>query len=541
MTILKTKRLDHLGLVMGTFQELDLIQVIDQILGVDPQAKLTHGQAIAAMIVNGLGFTSKPLYLTPQFFATKPIDMLFGDKFQAEDFNRYRLARALDKIYQYGCEAFFSQVASSICQKIGLSTTFTSLDTTTFSVSGKYDRLEDEHEIKLTHGYSKDHRPDLKQAVLELVTSQDGGVPLMLKCWDGNTSDSKIFQERAQKLIFSFQEGQEPSYLVADCKLYQENNIEMLSQLRFITRIPKTYREENELVRKSIAKDESCWNKLDEQNHYQEHAVEHLKLAQRWLVVKSKTASTRSEKAVDKQIAKEAKLAQKAIEKLMKQEFGCKEDAQRAFNQTVKGWEYHQGEWVDTEVIEHYVKSGRPKKGIEPTKLSYKLKARLISIPSARQASIEAGSCYVIGTNLEAEQLKGEEVIEAYKNQHSSIERGFRFLKSPEFFVSSFYVKTVGRLMGLLVVMTLGLLVYSIMERAIRKRLAEQKESLPDQLEKETTTPTMRWIFQMMEGIDVLYIQINQQVERQIMGINQVRSKIISLFPACVKAIYLTG
>jgi hypothetical protein len=55
MTILQTKRLDHLGLVMGTFQELGLIQLIDQILGVDPQAKLTHGQAIAAMVLNGLG------------------------------------------------------------------------------------------------------------------------------------------------------------------------------------------------------------------------------------------------------------------------------------------------------------------------------------------------------------------------------------------------------------------------------------------------------------------------------------------------------
>ncbi len=526
---------------MGTFQELDLIPLMDHILGVDPQAKLTHGQAIAAMILNGLGFTTKPLYLTPQFFATKPIDMLFGDHFQAEDFNRYRLGRALDKIYQYGCEAFFSQVASSICQKIGLSTTFTSLDTTTFSVSGQYDRAADEHEIKLTHGYSKDHRPDLKQAVLELVASQDGGVPLMIKCWDGNASDSKIFQERAQKLIACFQQGQGPSYLVADCKLYQKHNIEMLSKLRFITRIPKTYREENELVRASIAKDGSGWIQLDEKNHYQEHQVEHLELAQRWLVVKSKTASTRSEKAVDKQIAKEAKVAQKAIEKLMKQEFSCKEDAQRAFKESVKGWEYHQGEWVDTEVIEHYVKSGRPKKGMEPTKLSYKLKVRLISLPSAREASIEAGSCYVIGTNVEAAQLNAAEIIEAYKNQNASIERGFRFLKSPEFFVSSFYVKTIGRLMGLLVVMTLGLLVYSIMQRAIRKRLAEQKERLPDQLEKETTTPTMRWIFQMMEGIDVLYIQIDQQVERQIMGITPVRSKIISLFPACVRTIYLTG
>lgn len=239
----------------------------------------------------------------------------------------------------------------------------------------------------MTYGYSKDHRADLKQAVLELVTSQDGGVPLMIKCWDGNASDSKIFQERAQKLISSFQQGQGPRYLVADCKLYQKSNIDTLSKLGFITRIPKTYVEENELVRASIAKGESRWVKLDEQNHYQEHQVEHLELAQRWLVVKSKTSIERSEKAVDKQIGKEYKVAQKAMEKLMKQEFGCKQDAQMAFEESVKGLEYHQGELLDREAVEHYASSGRPKKDSEPTKVGYKLKTRLMSVPSSRQAS----------------------------------------------------------------------------------------------------------------------------------------------------------
>jgi transposase len=75
MNILKTKRLDHLGLIMGTLQELDIINLIDQKLGVDPQVKLTTEQAIAATILNGLGFTSKPLSLTPQFFNSKPCDI----------------------------------------------------------------------------------------------------------------------------------------------------------------------------------------------------------------------------------------------------------------------------------------------------------------------------------------------------------------------------------------------------------------------------------------------------------------------------------
>jgi transposase len=62
----------------------------------------------------------------------------------------------------------------------------------------------DEQAIRITPGYSKDHRPDLKQAVLELLVSQDGGGPLVSKSWDGNASDTAIFKERAEALLTTF-------------------------------------------------------------------------------------------------------------------------------------------------------------------------------------------------------------------------------------------------------------------------------------------------------------------------------------------------
>ena len=67
------------------------------------------------------------------------------------------------------------------------------LDTTRFALTGAYVPDTDEQAIVITHGYSKDHPPDLKQAVLEFMVSQDGGVPFVSKSWDGNTSDTKIF------------------------------------------------------------------------------------------------------------------------------------------------------------------------------------------------------------------------------------------------------------------------------------------------------------------------------------------------------------
>jgi len=87
---------------------------------------------------------------------------------------------------------------------------FNHLDTTRFSLTGDSVPDSDEHAIAITHGYSKDHRPDLKQAVLELMVSQDGGVPLLSKSWDGNASDSTVFQQRAQALLKTFQHAPTP-------------------------------------------------------------------------------------------------------------------------------------------------------------------------------------------------------------------------------------------------------------------------------------------------------------------------------------------
>ena len=61
------------------------------------------------------------------------------------------------------------------------------MDTNSYSLTGEYNTNEqdiDEILIQITHGYSKDYRPDLKQVVQEMIVSQDGGVPMACKNWD---------------------------------------------------------------------------------------------------------------------------------------------------------------------------------------------------------------------------------------------------------------------------------------------------------------------------------------------------------------------
>ena len=158
--------------------------------------------------------------LTPQFFANTPLDLLLRPGVRADMFNRFTLGRSLDEVHTYGCDLLFSELALAVCAQEGIAQRFNHRDTTSFALTGDYIPDSDEHAIAITHGYSKDHRPDLKQAVLALMVSQDGGVPLLSTSGDGNTSDTQVFQDRAHALSETLKKSPSPRYLVADAKLY---------------------------------------------------------------------------------------------------------------------------------------------------------------------------------------------------------------------------------------------------------------------------------------------------------------------------------
>ena len=154
------KRLDHLGLVASVIKDLGIVEMIDARLGLHDQEEISAGEAVAGMILNGLGFSDRPLTLTPQFFANKPLDLLFREGVSAEMFNRFKLGRTLDETHAYGCDLLFSELALAVCCQEGIDTRFNHLDTSSFSLTGDYVPDSDEHAIAITHGYSKDHRPD---------------------------------------------------------------------------------------------------------------------------------------------------------------------------------------------------------------------------------------------------------------------------------------------------------------------------------------------------------------------------------------------
>ena len=133
-----TQRLDHLGIVAGICQQIGLVEQIDTYVGATGR-KVSVGEAVQAMVLNALGFVGRALYLTPEFFGNKPVDLLIREGLTADDFNDDSLGRALDTLYKAGITQVFFCVASRALSVFEIEHDFVHLDNSSFSLEGDYD------------------------------------------------------------------------------------------------------------------------------------------------------------------------------------------------------------------------------------------------------------------------------------------------------------------------------------------------------------------------------------------------------------------
>jgi transposase len=360
----------------------------------------------------------------------------------------------------------FQELALAVCAQEGIDQRFTHLDTTSFTRTGEYVPDSDEHAITITDGYSKDHRPDLTPVVLELRVSQDGGVPCVSDRWDGHTSDLHVFQERAQALMTAFEHTPSPRYLVADAKRYHADNAPHLKHLGFITRIPNTLSVVSQVIRQALEWD--TWHPVDDTIRYQRVELCHDGMAQRWLVVYSQAALERAAARLKNATQREEEAITQALFHLQAQRFPTPEAAHDALAAVAQRWQYHQVE--SSHLTEHPRDAGnsRPTPRTPRQASAWQIQAHVRPADEVLQDLQQVQACVVLGTNISARELRDPAAIAAYTSQ-SRVEGGFRVLKDPLFFVSSLFVKKPSRIEGLLMVMTLALLVYSVTQRRLRQ------------------------------------------------------------------------
>ena len=159
---MQVMNLDHLGIVAGIIDDLGIVEQINAKIGRSSREKVSAGVMVKAMILNGLGFVSAPLYMFSKFFEGKPTEHLLGKGITAEQINDDRIGDVLDDLHKVGLTETFVGISLNVVKKYGIKVETAHVDSTSFHVDGEYTNQE-EGSIEITHGYSHDHRPNLRK------------------------------------------------------------------------------------------------------------------------------------------------------------------------------------------------------------------------------------------------------------------------------------------------------------------------------------------------------------------------------------------
>jgi transposase len=541
------EHLNHLGIVAEVCREIGVAEWLDA-QDAGSRQQVSVGTATVAMVLNGLGLSNRQLYLVPQFFDDKPVEHLLGPGVTAADLNDDCLGRTLDWLYAHDVTTLFAGLALRARQAFGVSLTRVHVDTTSFAVSGAYTPVAtpvegdlDAQTIAVTYGYSRDHRDDLKQWVLALVTSEDG-VPHFLKPLDGHASDKvslpQVVLELTHQLASS---GESAGVYVADSGLYSEANMRALGEagVTWISRVPETSRQAQTVVREEPA----TWQQSDDaQLFWWGQTVELPQGPERWLVVRSTQGEQRARVTLQRQVEREQTKWEKRWWHLSHRAFACSPEAQAALEQ-----ERHQlPPWLVAQTavvaVPKYGRVGRPRQGAQPVEQDWHVQAQLHVDAAAFEREVRRKAAFLVATNaLDETTLPDLEVIQTYKAQ-SAVERGFAFLKDPLFLASSVFVKKPQRIMALAFIMVLCLLVYRLAEGRVRQRLAATRQTVPDQLCRPTARPTMRWLFQCFEGLDLHHVTFPDGTRHtQVLRVNAVHRQVLRLLGPAYENVYLVA
>ena len=364
---IEIKNINHLGLVAGIIDDIGLETILNEVVGEDPRELITSGQVVKGMILNGLGMISQPLYLFPKFFEDKPTEHLLGKEIKAEYLNDDKIGRVMEKLYEKDAEctaafqlefnsswvgslsSIFLMIALAVVQNYQLLTNFSHLDSSSFSVHGKYlinnlissqqeeEKSEEPAPITITNGYSRDHRPDLKQFIIDLIVSGDGGIPLFLRVADGNEQDKVVFGEIAveYKSMIDFE-----TMIVADSALYTAKNLQLMSSLQWLSRVPLSLGKAKELVNNVLEKE--LTQSSIEGYSWKEELITYAEIQPRWLLVESQKRQESDLKKLSERIEKEKEKVDKELKSLMKDKFTSMSAAMEVANRFSQSLKYHQ-------------------------------------------------------------------------------------------------------------------------------------------------------------------------------------------------------
>ena len=242
-----------LPIVKEYARKINLVGTINRL--VDTDMDLKPGVVVLGMVLDTLSGRS-PLYRLMEFLEEKDTELLLGESIPASRFTDHNIGRALDKIYEAGTQKVFGQLSQNAVGGFQIKPTGAHFDTTSIRVYGDYDMQEEP--FKITYGHSKDHRPDLKQFLVEMLCV-DRNIPLFGTTRDGNSSDKTLNNElltNISKHMANHGLDRNSFVYVADSAFVTGDNlVKAGDDIKFLSRLPATYKECRRVIKDAFQRE----------------------------------------------------------------------------------------------------------------------------------------------------------------------------------------------------------------------------------------------------------------------------------------------
>jgi transposase len=528
-------QVQHLPIVKAYADKIGLVEAINQL--VPTEMAIDPGTIVLGMILDTLSGRS-PLYRLEEFFTHQDTALLLGKAIPPEAFQDDTVGRVLERLYATGTMKVFTACAVRADRVFGFDKRYVHFDTTSIMVYGDYrppeEAQEQEVPFRITYGYSKDKRPDLKQFVFATLCV-DRAVPIWGTPEDGNASDKTVNNTLLSNIAtFLATHGVAPgAYIyVADAALVTEDNLATLGDTLFISRLPATYNACGRLIAEAVA--HNTWEEVGVLAHTKptkHRPVTSYKASEgevtlygtpyRAVVVHSSAQDKRQQQRLERDIQASQSTTQTAARTAEQQEYFCRADAEAAAAKLrAVHTAYH---LMDVTVEERPVYGrGRPRAHQPRTvkALRYRLKTTIRpDTEGIRRREDEAG-CFVLLTNVPTTgplAHSARALLTVYKEQHGT-EQNYGFLKDPVI-VNSLFLKKPERIEALGLVLLLALLIWRLMERAMRRHVDSTSTPLPGWDKKATERPTSFMMVTKFAGVIVVKLGTQRQLARPLSGV----------------------
>ena len=535
----------HLPLVLGVLRRLEVATVIDRLIPPHPAHGLSCGRGVEALVLAILD-GHHALYKVGRRLDERGMGTLLQPGLTRAALNDHRLGHVLDALFAANLNGVFSAIALKALEVYAIATPWLHQDTTTSVLYGAY---EDEPSTpgapRPAYGHSKDGRGDLKQVLLSLRVSGDGGLPLRLGLRDGNTSDSVETPVAIEECLALGLQGVHG--IVADSKAYSRRTLGLCRAkgLGLVPLVPRTcaVRQELEawgaqhpalplLVEKpGRTKDEVCrqWHGQSVlrpvEVEYSEGRV--TQEALRFLVVHSSHLAQQHTQTYASAQEKEAEALTDHVQRVHARWFACAADAEAAIaeyehqepgrrGRRPHPWRYHAVRYrvvADTRRTRR-ARRGRPAKtDLPPLEAGY----RLVVAVEALAHPEEANGWMVLATTVSAEVCSDTDILKAYQDQNTTVEPGFRWIKTPAA-IAPVWLEKSERIAALAMLTVVGLLVYSIIQRQVRLYLHTHDQQIPGN-KGLTAIPTAAVVLTLFAHVALIQLVIGDQEMAQIYGV----------------------